>query len=76
MADLPADLDSAAAAFAKAHGSFSLFFDASQNYVAPDDCPWTLELDDAEPGAGWGGFTAAEAISYAASELEGGAAGG
>ena len=30
----------------------------------------------AQPGVGWGGFTAAEAISYAASELEGGAAGG
>jgi hypothetical protein len=36
------DVDSAAAAFAKTRGSFSLFFDASQNYVRPDDCPWTL----------------------------------
>ena len=64
-----AEIDPAAAAFAKAHGSFSLFFDAGQNYVRPDDCPWTRILDGRED-KGWGGFTAAEAIAFAASELE------
>lgn len=69
-----ADLDSKAPAFAGNHGSFSLLFDATQNYVRPDDCPWTLELDS-EPDHGWGGFTAAEALDFAASELEGRASG-
>ena len=64
----PRDLDNAAAAFAEEHGSFSLHFDASQNYVRPDDCPWALILDGDE-GSGWGGFTAAEALEFAAREL-------
>jgi hypothetical protein len=61
------DLDSAAARFAREHGSFSLHFDATQNYVAPDDCPWTLLLDSSEDG--WGGFTAMEALEFAESSL-------
>jgi hypothetical protein len=39
------DIDGKAAAFARQHGSFTLCFDAGQNYVRPDDAPWTLELD-------------------------------
>jgi hypothetical protein len=62
------DLDAKAAAFAKAHGSFALLFDAGQNYVRPDDCPWTLQLDS-DTDRGWGGFTAGEAIDFAAAEL-------
>ena len=69
MTDL-ASLDAKAAEFAATHGSFDLHFDASQNYVRPDDCPWTLILDGCEDN-GWGGFTAAEAIDFAASELDG-----
>ena len=63
------DINEKAAAFAKAHGSFALCFDATQNYVRPDDCPWTLQLDG-EPDHGWGGFTAVEALAFAASDLE------
>lgn len=54
-----------AAAFAKANGSFSLYFDATQNYVRPDDAPWTLELGE----KAWAGHTAEEAIDFAAQEL-------
>jgi hypothetical protein len=60
-------LDDKAAAFAKEHGSFSLHFDAGQNYVRPDDCPWALLLDGRETG--WGGFMAEEALDFAAAEL-------
>lgn len=60
-------IDNEAAAFAKAHGSFDLHFDAGQNYVRPDDCPWSLILDGQENG--WGGFTAEEALEFAAAEL-------
>jgi hypothetical protein len=66
------DVSSMAAAFAKARGSFSLHFDAAQNYVRPDDAPWTLILDgdgDGEGALGWGGFTAEEAIEFASAEL-------
>lgn len=77
MPDEPAalSLDAKAAAFAKQHGSFSLSFDAAQNYVRPDDCPWTLELEPpvvrADGCTGWMGFTAEEALDFAASELTG-----
>jgi hypothetical protein len=63
------DLDAKAAAFAKQHGSFSLHFDATKNSASPDYAPWTLIPDGRDDG--WGGFTAAEAIDFAASELDG-----
>lgn len=60
-------------AFAKAHGPFILHFNAAANYVRPDDAPWTLELDPpvtrADGATGWMGFTAAEAIGFAADDL-------
>jgi hypothetical protein len=62
------DINTKAAAFAKEHGSFALLFDAGQNYVRPDDCPWTLQLDS-DQNWGWGGFTADEAIDFAVAEL-------
>ena len=58
------DINSKAAAFAKAHGSFSLHFSADQNYRRPDDAPWTLELGD----KAWAGLTAEEALDFAAGE--------
>lgn len=61
------ELNAKASAFAKAHGSFSLHFDAAQNYVRPDDAPWSLELHGRETE--WGGFTAEEALDFAAAEL-------
>jgi hypothetical protein len=74
MTDL-ASLDAKAAEFAAGHGSFALCFDAGRNYARPDDAPWTLELDPpvtrADGCTGWGGFTAAEAIDFAAAELDG-----
>lgn len=60
-------VDNRAAAFAKAHGSFSLHFNADQNYARPDDVPWSLELHGRE--VEWGGYTAEEAIDFAAAEL-------
>jgi len=67
-------IDNKAAEFALKHGSFTLIFDASKNYVRPDDAPWTLELDPlvirSDGCTGWGGFTAEEAIDFAASELK------
>lgn len=62
------DINAKAAAFAKAHGSFALLFGAGQNYVRPDDAPWTLQLDS-DQDHGWGGFTAIEALDFAAAEL-------
>lgn len=61
-------LDVKASAFAGQHGSFSLCFDAAQNYVRSDDCPWTLVLD-ADESCGWGGFDAEAALDFAAREL-------
>ena len=65
--------DVQASAFAGQHGSFALCFDAAQNYVRPDDCPWTLELDSPvtrEDGCGgWMGFTAETALEFAARSL-------
>ena len=63
-------IDDKAAAFAKLHGSFELHFDASRNYVRPDDAPWTLILDS-DQDRGWAGFTAEEALDFAISELDG-----
>lgn len=60
--------DGKAAAFAKEYGSSDLHFDAGQNYVRPDDAPWSLILDG-DPDRAWGGFTAEEAIDFAAAEL-------
>lgn len=72
------EVNSKAAAFAKEHGSFTLAFDAGQNYVRPDDAPWTLELDPPverpDGCTGWMGFTAEEAIEFAAAELGSGSA--
>lgn len=60
-------IDAKAAAFAHQHGSFSLHFDAEQNYVRPDDAPWSLELHGRE--VEWGGFTGEEALASAAADL-------
>jgi hypothetical protein len=68
-------VDEKAAAFAAEHGSFSLLFDSGQGYIRPDDAPWTLELDPpvirADGCTGWMGFTAGEALDFAASDLAG-----
>jgi hypothetical protein len=61
-------IDDKAGAFAEAHGSFCLHFDASQNPSSPDWRPWTLVLDGGEDRA-WGGLTALEALDFAAAEL-------
>jgi hypothetical protein len=61
-------LDDKAAALAAKNGSFSLHFDATQNPASPDYRPWTVILDGSED-QGWGGFTADEAIAFAAAEL-------
>lgn len=68
-----AEINAKAAAFAREHGSFTLSFDASMNYAKVDDAPWTLELDPPvkrdDGCTGWMGFTAEEALDFAASEL-------
>lgn len=61
-------LNAKTAAFAQQHGSFALCFDATQNGASPDYRPWTLILDS-DDDHGWGGFTAEEAIDFAAADL-------
>lgn len=58
-----------AAAFAKTHGSFSLWYEATENPAHPDALPWTLTLDTEDDEIGWGGLTAEETVDFAASEL-------
>lgn len=63
-------IDAKAAAFAAEHGSFSLLFDAAENYGGREPCPlpWSVMLDS-DQGRGWGGHTAEGALDCAASEL-------
>jgi hypothetical protein len=69
QASSPRALEEKATVFAKRHGSFSLHFDSSRNYVRPDDSPWTLILDG-DDDRRWGGFTPGDAIDFAAQQLE------
>lgn len=59
------ELDVFASEFARKHGEFSLHFDAAQNYVRPDDAPWSVEVKGKE----FGGFTALNALQFADEEL-------
>ena len=73
------NINTLAAEFVKKHGSFSLEFDAEQNYIKPDDCPWTVlvgegaQLSDHTSvevyAHGYAGFTAEEALAFADAEL-------
>ena len=66
-------IDEQASAFASRHGSFSLHFDAAENYGGREPCPlpWAL-IRDTDPGSGWGGTTALGALEHAAAALGGG----
>lgn len=63
-------IDEQASAFAARHGSFTLHFDAAENYGGREPCPlpWAL-IPDADPGRGWGGTTAREALEHATAAL-------
>ncbi len=65
-----AGIDTKAMRFSRSHGSFTLHFDAAQNYSLAADRPWTVTLHSG-PGRAWSGFTAWEALDAAESELAG-----
>lgn len=59
------DIDSIAWAFQERHGDFSVHFEIHKD--DPHWDPWTVEVNDTR----WGGFTLAEALNYADTELSG-----
>ena len=68
----PGGVDAQASAFASRFGSFALMFDAAENYGGREPCPlpWSVMLDG-DPGRGWGGHTAEDALDEAATGLAG-----
>lgn len=69
----PGGVDAQASAFASRFGSFALHFDAAENYGSREPCPlpWSVMLDG-DPGRGWGGHSAAEALESATAALAAG----
>jgi hypothetical protein len=65
------NLDAAAAAFARRHGSFALIFDADEipGGREPVPLPWAVMLDSDVTKA-WGGLTAEEALANAEAALD------